>query len=421
MTDVVVLVPMLTRPHRVAPLLESIRATSDARVLFICSPGDIAVHEAIDAASAERIEVDGPHPGDYARKINAGYRHTTEKHLMLGADDLLFHPGWYEAAVAQLTDGIGVVGTNDLGSPRVIAGEHATHSLVTRDYCDRFGTIDGPGAVLCEVYPHEFVDDEFVETAKHRNAWAFAFDSHVEHLHPNWGKAPSDRMYEQQRTRMRAGRRMYNDRKRLWADPYDVTICVGTFGDDSWIELAEARALPSARQFAVPVVHVHADTLHDARNGALAQVETEWVVFLDADDELDPGYLDHLFAATADVRGPAVKYLQQHRATPAKVQRVAGHRHTCSADCLPQGNWLVVGSMVRAQMVRDVGGWRDFPWSEDWDLWLRCHLAGATFEPVPAAVYRAHVRPDSRNRAPEHEAKMAAHRAIYEANFGVPA
>jgi hypothetical protein len=72
-------------------------------------------------------------------------------------------------------------------------------------------------------------------------------------------------------------------------------------------------------------------------------------------------------------------------------------------------------------MIRDVGGWRDFAWSEDWDVWLRCWLAGATVEAVPAAVYRAHVRPDSRNRAPAREARLAAHQAIVAANFGAPA
>lgn len=215
--SVAVLIPMLTRAHRVAPLLESLRATCPAaRPLFLCSPDDVAVHAAIDAEGEERLQVLGPWPGDYARKINAGYRHTSEDLLFLAADDLLFHDGWFEAAVAALDEGIGVVGTNDLGSPRVIAGEHATHSLVTRDYADRFGTIDGPGAVLTEEYPHEFVDDEFVETAKHRAAWAFAFDSHVEHLHPSWGKAPLDPMYLQQRNRMNKGRRIYTRRRALW-------------------------------------------------------------------------------------------------------------------------------------------------------------------------------------------------------------
>lgn len=180
------------------------------------SPDDHTVHAAIDAEGADRVTVPGPGPGDYARKINTGLRSSTEPLLFLGADDLLFHPGWLDAAKAKLAPGVGVVGTNDLGSPRVIAGDHATHSLVTRDYADRFGTIDEPGKILHEGYPHEFVDDELVETAKHRGAWAFAADAHVEHLHPSWGKAAPDRMYGQQRRRMAAGRPIYNERRRLW-------------------------------------------------------------------------------------------------------------------------------------------------------------------------------------------------------------
>lgn len=215
MTDCVVLVPMLGRAHRVAPLLASLRATSDARPLFLVSPDDTAVHQVIDQHDAERITIPGPQPGDYARKINTGYRNSTEPFLFCGADDLLFHPGWYDAAVALMSDTVGVVGTNDLGSPRVIAGQHATHSLVARWYAD-LGTIDEPNTVLHEGYPHEFVDDELVETAKHRGAWAFAHDSHVEHLHPGWGKAPPDRMYLQQRRRMAQGRPIYLRRRALW-------------------------------------------------------------------------------------------------------------------------------------------------------------------------------------------------------------
>ncbi len=214
--DLVIIVPMLGRAHRVEPLLESIHATCQARVLFAVSPGDTAVHQAIDRAGAQRVTVRRHAVGDYARKVNTGYRSTTEALIFTGADDLLFHPGWFEAATAQLTAGIGVVGTNDLGSPRVMRGEHATHSLVTRDYVERFGTIDQPGLVLHEGYIHEFVDDELVGTAKSRGAWAFAADAHVEHLHPNWGKAPTDPTYDAQRTRMRLGRSLYQRRQPLW-------------------------------------------------------------------------------------------------------------------------------------------------------------------------------------------------------------
>jgi len=216
MSDTVVLVPMLGRPHHVAPLLKSLRSTSDAEVLFLVSPNDTAVHAAIDEAGDRRITVPRFEAGDYARKINAGYRHTTEPLLFCGACDLEFHPGWFEAAAARLTPGIGVVGTNDLGNDRVLAGVHSTHSLVTRDYADQHGIIDQAGMVLCELYPHEFVDDELVGTAMKRGAWAFAGDSHVEHLHPHWNKAPSDDLYEQQGERMAVGRRIFNRRRRLW-------------------------------------------------------------------------------------------------------------------------------------------------------------------------------------------------------------
>ena len=202
--------------------------------------------------------------------------------------------------------------------------------------------------------------------------------------------------------------------------PLDVTVAVGTFGGSEWIRLANRRALPSARDLNVPTVHVHGATLHDARNAALAQVNTEWVVHLDADDELEPGYFAAMATGSADVRAPAVRYIQGNTAAPPAMPHVAGHNHhDCVADCLPYGNWLVVGSMVRAALVRQVGGWRDFSWSEDWDLWLRCHLAGATFESIPRAIYRAHVRRDSRNRGASRGARLAAHRAIATAN-GVP-
>lgn len=109
-----------------------------------------------------------------------------------------------------------MVGTNDLGNPRVLRGVHATHSLVTRRYVDQHGTIDEPGKVLHEGYWHEFCDDEFVETSWKRKAWAFAADSVVEHLHPAWGKAPMDDLYAQEPRRMRQGRRLFLHRRRLW-------------------------------------------------------------------------------------------------------------------------------------------------------------------------------------------------------------
>lgn len=218
-TGLVILVPMLGRPHRVRPLLDSIeQATPAANVLFLLSSNDTKVRRAVSETGRAFRELPYRSVGDYATKINTGVAVTSEPLLFTGADDLKFWPGWLDAALAALAPGVGVVGTNDLGNPRVLSGDHATHFLVTREYA-QLGTIDRPGSgiLLHPEYPHEFVDDEFVGTAKLRGAWAMAIDSHVEHLHPHWGKAPTDALYQQQPHRMRLGQAIYRRRRLLWS------------------------------------------------------------------------------------------------------------------------------------------------------------------------------------------------------------
>lgn len=196
----------------------------------------------------------------------------------------------------------------------------------------------------------------------------------------------------------------------------DVTIVIATFGAQHWADLAVARAIPSARAQGVEVIHEHGDTLHGARNRGLAKVSTEWVIHLDADDELAPGYVNHLAAGTCDLRAPAVSYIRPSgRARPPYVPKVAGHHHACAADCLPDGNWMVVGTLARTALLRDVGGWEPWPIYEDWALWLRCYEAGASIEAIPAAIYLAHWRPESRNRHPPMDFKDSVHRDIIEA------
>jgi glycosyltransferase involved in cell wall biosynthesis len=213
LSQLVILIPVLKRPHRVRPVLDSIAENTPGRlrVLFIPDPDDEPEITALTKASAEFIEI----RGNYGKKINAGVRHTTEPLLFFGADDLEFHPGWLEAAKAQLTEGIGVVATNDLCNPRVMRGELATHPLVTREYC-KLGKIDDPDFVLHEQYQHEYVDREFSETAQHRGAFAYAAGSIVEHLHPMVGKAPTDELYDRLWDRMYQGRRVYNRRMHKW-------------------------------------------------------------------------------------------------------------------------------------------------------------------------------------------------------------
>jgi glycosyltransferase involved in cell wall biosynthesis len=217
--DVVVLIPTLGRPHHIKPLLESLYDSTDrARPLFICNKTDTYTIDAIEKNDEEIVYMrTAPGiKGDYARKINTGYKHSTEPLMFLGATDLIFHKGWLEKAEAHLGNGIHVVGTNDLGNVDVIAGRHSTHSLVTREYVDKYGTIDEGGKVLCEEYWHEWVDNEFCETARYRNAFAMAMDSIVEHVHPAFGKNIWDENYRAWRKRTIEGGKIYEKRQHLW-------------------------------------------------------------------------------------------------------------------------------------------------------------------------------------------------------------
>lgn len=223
MPTCLIVVPVLARPWRIRPVLESIkRATPNPKVLVVASTHDTAVHLACAEAShviADMAWVHIPYEpvGDYARKVNFGYLISNDPFLFLAADDLEFHEGWLEAAMAKMADPkIGVVGTQDLCNYRVLQGEHSTHSLMRRTYVDQFGLIDQPGLVLNPDYPHEFVDDEQVATAKFRGAFAFAGDSIVEHLHPGCGKADWDELYSNNSERVKIGAGLYQQRCHLW-------------------------------------------------------------------------------------------------------------------------------------------------------------------------------------------------------------
>lgn len=199
-------------------MLASIDATTEgARVLFCLTKGDDEVEAEVVRAGRERAMFPPRPIGDWAHKVNTGARLTEQPLIFTGADDLEFRVGWFEAATAKLEPGIGVVGTNDMGNPRVMAGDHATHFLVTREYMKKYGTVDEPGKILHEGYWHELCDDELVATAKHRSAWVMALTAEVKHRHPNWDPlVPTDPLYDRQRERMRFGRRLFAQRRRLW-------------------------------------------------------------------------------------------------------------------------------------------------------------------------------------------------------------
>ena len=198
----------------------------------------------------------------------------------------------------------------------------------------------------------------------------------------------------------------------------DVSIVISTFGNFKWQLLAQERAIPSAKKFEVPVIYNHGETLHETRNKGLYQVETEFVCHLDADDELAPGFFDHMSRVDGDLRPPSVNHVYENMTFMPKVVGLNGvHNHVCVGECLTDGNWLVVGTVARTELLQKVGGWKEWGNWEDWELWLRCWLAGATVTPVPKAIYKAYSTTKGRNKSRTPEEDRRIYHEIRRANL----
>lgn len=210
-----VIVPVLQRPQNAAPFMRSLRASTGlAAVYAVADPDDTVTQQAwLDEGANVLISTRGTR---FAQKANHGYQATTEPWLLLVGDDVRFHPGWLDHALHTAEwDQADLVATNDLGNARVTAGRHATHPLIRRSYVDTRGASwDGPGVIACEEYAHNFVDDEWTAVAQQRGVFAAALGARVEHLHPFWGKAVDDLVYQKGKRQFDRDRRIFERRLR---------------------------------------------------------------------------------------------------------------------------------------------------------------------------------------------------------------
>lgn len=178
-----------------------------------------------------------------------------------------------------------------------------------------------------------------------------------------------------------------------------ISVIITTYGEDHWRELAWERALPSAdSQGADEVILHHAPDLPigPARNEAAARAKPgSWLVFLDADDELEPGYIDAMRVASENQHAyrlfrPSVRYVRKGR-VPDPLMPPAGDLRT--------DNFIVIGAMIAQPVFAEVGGFSDYPHGfEDWSLWAKAWKAGCSIIPVPEATYRAFINPMSKHR-----------------------
>lgn len=179
-----------------------------------------------------------------------------------------------------------------------------------------------------------------------------------------------------------------------------VTVVVGSHGDDSWARLASERAVPSALRSGadeVMIDHHPNGTRAQVRNALTDAAAGDYIVTLDADDELAPGYCDAIreMDPCGELVVPRVQYVRGHR---------AGAPHFLPEQDIRVDNWMVVGTAFPREVFLKVGGWRTLTGTgtmneaDDWDLWARLTNDGCGIAYCAAAVYRAFVDRPSAHR-----------------------
>jgi glycosyltransferase involved in cell wall biosynthesis len=180
-----------------------------------------------------------------------------------------------------------------------------------------------------------------------------------------------------------------------------IGIVITSYGDDGWREMAWSRAYPSASNQGVKEIIVHHEPeleIGPARNAAAALATSRYLLFLDADDELEPGYVEAMRAAikasqprpTMKLYQPTVRYMRKG----VRAQEIMRPNTDLRRD-----NFLVIGTVVSRTLFNKVNGFSDYPHGfEDWSLWAKCWNKGAQIVQVPEAIYIAHINPRSKHR-----------------------
>lgn len=218
-----IIVPTWRRHDRLAQVAADAHAGTPQPhvVTFVVEPDDTPSWQVASDLAAHDPQVRAVlnrRAASYAGAANTAVASSDAPWWFAGADDLRFHPGWLDAALAVADDQFMVIGTNDLLNPYVRSGLHATHYLVDRRYTDTMGgTLDqGPGVAFWEGYHHQWTDTEFIGVAKARVRFRPCLESIVEHRHFTVGKSKRDETYDRAYAELAADRERYRERKQAW-------------------------------------------------------------------------------------------------------------------------------------------------------------------------------------------------------------
>lgn len=180
----------------------------------------------------------------------------------------------------------------------------------------------------------------------------------------------------------------------------DITVVICTI--DGRTELLQRALRTVTTQTLSPetiVVSYDHDRLGHAgnRNKAMEKVTTEWVAFLDDDDELLPHHLETLYWVAIETEADLVYPWHQIMDIDGNpVPDILHHWPEFNPEELRLNNYIPVTVLVRAEAVRSVGGFPlsgpGLPWwkCEDWGCWRKMLDAGYRFVHTPEVTWLWH-------------------------------
>lgn len=182
-------------------------------------------------------------------------------------------------------------------------------------------------------------------------------------------------------------------------DNLTVLIPFKRGGREDWLKQA-ITSLPRNQRY---LVCMNDGELAEALNEGLRKAGTEFVFRLDADDMVMSTTLDFLVDLAWDVDVTYPSLLLAHEDPTYGLRPFEKIEATpFSEHRLLVANNVPACSVFRPEKALAVGGYRDLPMLDDWDLWVRMMKAGCRFKPVPEAqyLYRQHL--GSRNKQKAH-------------------
>ena len=253
-SDITVVIPSQDRPERLLRAVESVLSTArGVEVVLVLDEQDDESRAIVEPLEHHLVIETVRGDLHTAERWNAGAAIASGDYFVVGADDIIFQDGWLEAALEaiRMIGASGLVGFNEGEGSSF--GSLATHYMISRKYAVR----GMGGCMMPPVYEHGHTDVEATLRAKRDGRLVFAERARIEHLHPFYGTAESDAIYEKADSSRRRDRRLFKRRLKL-GFPDDFEPVVEFIPDRGWGSVAvgirlyknvEAEFLPGWSHF----------------------------------------------------------------------------------------------------------------------------------------------------------------------------